>query len=206
MKYFKRNELLDILEKMKVLDIIMQSKEDDWLRLTNLCRLANANIYVLANGSGDELLVYFTDKGVYIKGFDHESKYNQYGADKFDKDFIEYIYKGAPTEFLNLLEEDAKNETTFCMWNLGDTDDWQENEIEVGNEDADDGGKEYLLSYICKDAEQWYDWATDYYEADLDMKIIEKIYAGEIVTEDDIRILNPERDVEGALEEIGEGE
>ncbi len=34
MKYFKRNELLDILEKMKVLDIIMQSKEDD-IRILN---------------------------------------------------------------------------------------------------------------------------------------------------------------------------
>lgn len=163
--------------------------------------LKNAKKYVLANGSGDELVVYFTENGAYIKGFDHESEYNQFAAEERDAQFFEHIYKNAPEEFLNLLEGEEKDETTFCMWNLGETDEWWENEIEASDEE-DDGGKGFLLSYICKDAEEWYDWAKDYYDTELDIKIIQRIYAGETVTEDDIRGLNLNRNVKEALEEI----
>lgn len=199
MKFFKKSELSHILEKMRVLDIIMQPKEDAWLRLINLCCLENAKKYVIANGSGDELVIYITENGVYIKGFDHENEYNQFAAEVLDSNFFEQIYKNAPKEFLDLLEGEEKEETTFCMWNIGQTDEWQENKVGDGEED---GGKDYLLSYICKDAEQWHTWAEEYYDIELDITIIQRIYAGEDVVEDDIRGLNPDRDVEEVFEEI----
>ena len=197
-----------MLEKMEILDIIMQSKEESWLRLVNSCILENGKKYVLANGCGDELVVYVTSNGVYIKGFDHENERNQFAAEEWDSNFFEQIYKNAPEEFLNLLEEEEMNETTFCMWNLGETEQWQENEIETDKIEVDeieeDGGKEYLLGYICKDAKQWYDWAKDYYETEMDIEIIQKIYNGATVAEDDIKMLNPNRNVAEAFAEINE--
>ena len=212
MKCFGKKELSNILGTMEILDIIMQPKENAWLRLVNSCRLNKGKKYVISNGAGDNLIVYITDNGTYIKGFDHESERNQFAAEEWDSNFFEQIYQDAPKEFLDLLEEEEKDETTFCMWNLGETDEWQENEIEesIENEEIEDdeiwedGGKEYLLGYICKDAEQWYDQAKDYYETELDMEIIQKVYDGITVAEDDIKTLNPNRNVLEALAEISE--
>ena len=74
---------------------------------------------------------------------------------------------------------------------------WKQN-ITVGN----DGGKDYLLDYICDDAEDWIEWAKDYYETEFNFNIVEKVYKGGRLTEEEIYQLNPERDAKAALAEI----
>ena len=201
MKYLNKNELLNKLEKMAILDIIMQSKEDAWLRLINASCFEDGKKFVIANGSGDELTVYITDNGVYIRGFDHESERNQFAEDEVDDFFFEKIYKNAPEEFLTLLEDEEKIETTFCMWNLDETDEWQENEIDLDTEYGD-GGIDFLLGYICTNAEQWCDWAKDYYEEEFDIEVVNRIYEGNAVTAEDIEGLKPDRDAEEVLNEM----
>lgn len=47
-----------------------------------------------------------------------------------------------------------------------------------------DGGKDFLLRYIFKTPEAWSDWAKDYYETEIPLEIVEKVYNGENFTEE----------------------
>ena len=196
-QYITKRELDIYLKAMTILDILMVSEEEAWLRLTSFHKQANAYTYVLDNGSGDELMAMFTEKGVLIKGFDHENELNQYAADELDNKFIEHTYNELPEEFFELLDKDDRDNTTFCMWCIDDTDMWMQNEIE-GN----DGGKDFLLSYICKNSKEWSNWAKDYYDAEIARNVVDKVYSDEELTEEDVAKLNPERDAKEVFAEI----
>lgn len=192
------NELQKNLKAMAILDMIMVAKEDDWLRLVNYYHADNEYGYILDNGSGDRLTIRFVGKGVIIIGFDHENELNQYAADEWDSDFIEHTYANVPQEFAQLLSDDDKDETTFCMWST-DGITWMQNEVQ-GN----DGGKEFLLGYICPNTESWCEWAEVYYDTTVDSELVEKVYRGEMPKKEDIIKLNPECNVDEVLKEMKE--
>ena len=79
-QYIAIEELKMNLKAMAILDMIMVSKEDDWLRLVNFYKTDTEYGYILDNGSGDKLMVSFVDKGAMIIGFDHENELNQFAA------------------------------------------------------------------------------------------------------------------------------
>lgn len=195
-QYITIKELKNYLKAMAILDMIMVSKEDDWLRLVNFYKTDTEYGYILDNGSGDKFRVSFVANGAIIIGFDHENELNQFAADEWDSSFIEYTYANVPEEFNQLLFGEEKNETTFCMWSTDGTN-WMQNEVE-GN----DGGKEYLLGYICKNAENWCEWAEEYYDIAVDLELVQKVYQGEIPEKEEIIKLNPECNVEEVLDEI----
>lgn len=137
-QYITRKELEKYLKAMAMLDIVMVSKKDAWLRLVSFSKEEKVSIYRLDNGSGDNILVLFTEEGVLLKGFDHESELNQFAADEWDASFFEHIFAGLPKELESFLNEDDRDNTTFCMWCVDDTDMWIQNEID--NDDDEDGG------------------------------------------------------------------
>lgn len=206
MQFMSKSQLKQTLHKMTILDIIMLPKKEDYLRITTMQKIENGYVYIVDNGSGDSLIIFITSNGAYIKGFDHESKWNQFGAqfgaDEWNEDFYEQVYKNAPSEFLELVgNEDGRNETTFCMWCVDDTEKWYQNEALY---DDDDGGKEYLLGYIRKNAKEWCEWAEDYYEQELNMDIVKKVYNGFSIDDEIISKLNETRDIKEALQEIND--
>ena len=170
-QYVTKKELEKYLKAMTILDVIMVPEEDEWLRLTSFHKYENAYSYVLNNGSGDNLTIIFAENGVLIKGFDHENELNQFAADKWDNAFFEHIYAELPKVFAEILDEDDRDNTTFCMWCMDDSDMWIQNEVE-GN----DGGKDFLLRYICKNHKEWIEWAKDYYEVEIDEEVVQKVY------------------------------
>lgn len=182
---------------MAILDVIIVPKEDAWLRLVSFSKEEKATFYVLDNGSGDNLLVLLTENGVLLKGFDHENELNQFAANKWDETFFEQIFAGLPEEFEELLDKDAKDNTTFCMWCMDDSDIWTENEI-----DNNDGGKEFLLRYIHKTPQEWSEWAKDYYEVAFHQEVVKKIYNGENLSKEDVIKLNPECNMDEVFDEI----
>ena len=190
------NELQRNLKAMAILDIMMVSKEDDWLRLVNFYKTDTKYGYILDNGSGDKLTVLFVENGALIIGFDHENELNQFAANEWDSNVIEYIYANVPEELTELLSDEEKDETTFCMWSTDGTN-WMQNEVK-GN----DGGKEYLLGYIYQNAENWCEWAEEYYDKVVVQELVQKVYQGEMLEKEDIINLNPECNVEEVLEEI----
>lgn len=198
-QYLTRKELEKYLKAMTKLDIVMNSKKDAWLRLISFSKKEKANVYVLDNGSGDNLIVMFTENGVLLKGFDHENELNQFAADEWDTSFFEHVFAGLPEELEKLLDEDDRDNTTFCMWCADDTDMWKQNEIE-----DNDGGKGFMLRYICKTPDEWSDWAEDYYDTEIVHEVVQKIYNEEKFTEDDVVKLNPERDAKEVFAELDE--
>lgn len=198
-QYLARRELEKYLKAMTMLDMVMISKEDAWLRLISFSKNEKAYAYVLDNGSGDNLMVMFTENGVLLKGFDHENELNQFAADEWDNSFFEHIFAGLPEEFEELLDEDDRDNTTFCMWCMDDTDIWTQNEIE-----NNDGGKGFLLRYIHKTPEEWSDWAEDYYEVEIAQEVVQKVYNEENLTEKDLVKLNPECDAKEVFAEFVE--
>ncbi len=208
-QYITRTDLKKYLNAMAVLDVVMTPKKQAWLRRVNVSSIGKAPAFVLDNGSGDDLVVIFTENGALIKGFDHESEYNQFAADEWDDAFFEYTFSGLPEEFADLLDEDSRDNTTFCMWCLDDTDMWVQNEQEKNNDDEDeddedDGGKDFLLGFIRKTPEEWCDWAKDYYETEIASDVVKKVYNGEPLTEEDVVKLNPERNAKDVFAELEE--
>lgn len=193
--YLTPERLAACLKAMAVLDIIMVAGEDSWLRLVTRY---NSGGYRFDNGSGDELDILFEENGIFIKGFDHEDELNQFAADNWDETFFQETYKDVPQNFLDIYkDEDCLHSMTFCMWYDFNTRCWKQNVTE-----GMDGGKDYLLGFICGDAVKWADWGEDYYGIGINCKIVEKVYMGQALTAEDICMLLPERNAESALEEI----
>lgn len=198
-QYITAAELEKLLKAMAALDIIMISKEDAWLRPVSVHEFDSGYGYVIENGSGDTLTVIFTKKGAFIKGFDHENELNQFAADEWDNGFFDYTYTGVPEEFINMLDEESKDETTFCMWCMDGSDKWLQNEQE-----NNDGGKEYLLGYIRRNAKEWCEWAEAYYEKAVENEIVQKVFLWEQPSEEDLLKLNPECNLMEVLAELAE--
>ena len=93
-EYVSPNELAHQLRAMAVLDIVMNPSEDSWLRLVQKDPLEEA--YYVRNGAGDEMDIFFEEKDVFIRGFDHENDLNQFGADEWDESFFKDSYAGFP--------------------------------------------------------------------------------------------------------------
>lgn len=195
--YITAEKLKDCLKAMAVLDVIVLPEEKSWLRIINSASADGCTKYMIDNGSGDMLDIFFTEKGTLMKGFDHENEWNQFAADEWDERFFDSAYAGAPAEFMDLLSQEDIEYTTFSMWCTDHTVQWMLNETE-GN----DGGRKYLLGYIHQTAQEWFEWARDYYEMSLDIHVIQRIYDGNAVLEEDIRKLNPSRNAKEALQEI----
>ena len=200
MKYITVKQLRTRLDVSEQIGIVMVEKKEAWLRLISSEKVQNGIVkYMYNSGGGDTASIYFKDDIAFIKGFDHENEYNQianYDEVKSPK-FFKQVYKDAPCEFFELLDEEEVEETTFALWNLDDSDDWQHNKME------EDGGFEYLFDKYL-DLSKLYD-SLEYYTDitnEFDINFLYELSKGYGITKEDILRLNPNRDVTEALEEL----
>lgn len=172
------------LKALNCLDEVMTSSDKDWLRMITSGMDDKMRWYIIDNGSGDQLMILFNETGVLLKGFDHENELNQFIADERKVAFFDKMFAGIPKELLNLINDDERDYTTFCMWYINETGKWYQNEYE-GN----DGGKEYLLGYIPDNAEALREWAEEYYEETFNKTVMEKIFETSELSDEDRSIL-----------------
>lgn len=192
------DNLKTILKTMAILDIIMVPENKKYLRLINFFKENNMEKYIINNGKGDSVSIYFLESDILIKGFDHENELNQFAAEDWNSEFFKHIYSVIPESLQNLLNEDDLDETTFVTCYLKNENTWKENKWK-----DNDGGKKYLLSYIKKNAEEWYDWAKDYYQKELILDLIEKFYSNiNNINSEDIKLLNPSCNIEETIQLI----
>ena len=197
--YISPKELYHYLKAMATLEIMITPQKKEYLRVVKKYPFRKA--YSIDNGAGDTLDILFEKIGVFIKGFDHENVFNQFGADKWNENFFNEIYANVPNCFLDTYKMDNKKEElyymTFCMWYDNQQECWKQNIVK-----ENDGGQDFLLGYVHTNAQEWIEWAKDYYDMDINDKVVEKVYQGEQMTTKDILLLNPKRNVEEALKEI----
>lgn len=139
------------------------------------------------NGCGDDYLIWFSDKGVTVKGFDHESCMSPYTDDN-DGEPYPGVVDDLPEELDNfrLPEHVAdKNDVTFCFWRTSEDSHWQSGNINFPDVDFEDvDGARWLLAIFDGDPATYVEYAQSYFNTTIDAEAVAEIY--------DLQPLTPE--------------
>jgi len=152
------------------------------------------------NGAGDHLIMLFSAEGSIIKGFDHESQLSPYAQDEHK--VWPGIYDNAPNELLSLLEHEGieKEDVTFCIWRKNSDSRWQKGKVKMPRGAGD--GSDFLIGAIYQTPEDFVQFANDYFELELPVEIVKKIYEGVSITMEMIQMLNPDCAAEQVYREL----
>ncbi|MEJ8302759.1 hypothetical protein [Saccharibacillus sacchari] len=145
----------------------------------------------MRDGEGSHYFALFTPDGLYIKGFDSE---------RVKSGEAVLGVAEVPDEVKAFLQEPAfiSDETTFCLWRLVGKE-WSADKS-YGEQDVQ------LLRLLTGGAAYYSEWASDYYEIDLDPQAVERIFDLEPLTPELLIILNSQvglEDIEEDVVEIG---
>jgi len=160
----------------------------------------------IRNGSGDDLFLLFDKNGAIMKGFDHESNMSPY---QFTPQKIwPGIYDTVPASFKDFLEEPAFTapDCTFCVWREMKDTAWHCGEIEYPAGDRDPDGSERILALFNNNPQSYCDWAGEYYEKEIPLDAVVKIYGHEPLSIKLVHALNADlalKDLEKDIAEIG---
>ena len=199
--------LKEILLIQAAMDIIMKDKEDAWLRLVNFYKdyKDGIDMFKFDNGAGDNMYIIFSQEGVIIKGFDHESILSPYDNEKGE--IAKGIYDLVPDELIEVLQDESieMNDVTFCIWRRNTDSNWKKGKVDVPEtyEEGDDG-EGFLLGYIYEDPASWLEWAKYYYSREIPIDYIKNIYEHRNITKEVLQKINPERDAESVMKELKE--
>ncbi|MBT2293326.1 hypothetical protein J7E73_30380 [Paenibacillus albidus] len=196
-------EALQMLwRKLAALDLIMS--ETKWLRvhLYEPDWTAEATLGIVDNGAGDNMHVVFAPEGVVLKGCDHMSSMSPHAREEYE--VWPGIYDEVPAGLLAYLRRDPNvfdaDDTTFCLWRSSGDAEWRAGE--PADAEGLDDGADFLLGFLESTPEEYADWAGTYFDKPISLSAVQHIYNGQPVTEAVITELNPERDVEAAMEEL----
>ncbi|MBC6609705.1 hypothetical protein H8B15_02145 [Hymenobacter sp. BT507] len=116
-------------------------------------------LFEMADGEGDQMLVLFRPEGCVINGFLAE----------YDQPDKAQITRGLPDAFEEFMFGEPVNSigTTFCLW-YTPAHGWQTGVVE----DEDDGSDE-LLFIFDQQPDTYTDWATEYYLDETDRQPID---------------------------------
>ncbi|SFU45828.1 hypothetical protein SAMN05216480_10470 [Pustulibacterium marinum] len=212
------NELRRICKSIAALEVIIcpeweyryYSYQKDWSDTEEVCEMRN--------GQGDQMLILFSNNGICINGFAHESQMNGWKSIPIEekKTFVDKLFGSKKTQQTKLIQEINKevidqlpevfNEfifgepvksigTTFCIWKTIDDFNWTTGHIDFPNDDYKDGSSD-LLQLLDGKAFTYKEWAEEYYEEEfnereLKIGLVEKIYNGAVITKDLVLEINP---------------
>jgi hypothetical protein len=199
-EFYQPEDLRETLISLAALNIILC--EEDWLRYHRYTRNWTENVEMaeIDNGAGDHLYILFTPQATVLKGFDHESPLSPYVREGHK--LREGIYDNIPSNLLELLKDVSiqMDDATFCIWHEASDRNWKTGNISF-DKDEDDGSG-FLFGTILDSAEKFKDWADDYFEMDVPLTIVDKIYKGKVISDEMILILNKDCNLGKVKEEL----
>ncbi|SCE94131.1 hypothetical protein GA0074695_2316 [Micromonospora viridifaciens] len=160
---------------------------------------------LMSNGSGDEWAVVFTADGGFIRVFDHESAMSPYGDP--DHELWPGLIDGLPAVLRPQVEEPAFcDETgqfiaTAVLWRLTDDGRWHAGEgitfppLRGPYDDTGPDGSRMLEILLDDIVDRYMEFASDYYEIEVDRAAVEHIVAQQPLTNTVIQALNPQLSV-----------
>jgi len=167
------------------------SYQKDWNKNEELCEMRN--------GHGDQMLILFSDDGVCINGFAHESEMNGWkrvainqkksilgkllsSKNEVKTELIQEISKGVITNLPSVFNDFIFGEpiksigTTFCIWQTNSDKKWKIGELDLPENHYKDGSSD-LLQLLDGNPLSYKNWAEEYYEeVELKLELVEKLY------------------------------
>lgn len=194
-------DLKRLTQSLAMLDAILSPEWEYRYYSFNQAWADGAMMASMRNGSGDHWFAVFCPAGAALHGLMHEAPTFRPGNP------APAIFERLPTAFhANLLHEPAfsTQDSTFCIWRLDGEPRWScgTAESSAGEEDAD--GSAQLLGILAGRPEQYVEFASDYYECEVDLDAVAAIYRHEPLTAALVERLNPEADLAALESDIAE--
>ena len=186
-------DLKMLLKSLAALDAIISPEWDCRYYSFNSQWGENEQMGSMRNGCGDEFFVLFNQFGCFIKGFAHESTMSSWRTD--GQKPWQGLLEGLPNELKEAAEEPAfsMDNISFCLWRSFQDTEWQIGKFEF--EDGDDpDGSEYLFELFDMKPSSYQEFASGYYELELELSMIENIYKHRPITIEHAKVLNSEVD------------
>ena len=155
----------------------------------------------MRNGSGDHWFALQCAAGTALHGLSHEAPTFRPGEPQ------QWVFDGLPAQFHeNLLQEPAFDtaNSTFCIWRLASDSSWQCGAPGPAQAESAEDGSAELLSILAGDPQQYVDFASDTYEADVALADVEAIYRHVPLTSGLATRLNKDIDHEALQVELAE--
>ncbi|WP_095093296.1 hypothetical protein [Pseudomonas sp. Irchel 3A5] len=140
----------------------------------------------MRNGSGDDCFLLFGSFGAAIKGFAHDA------SDACNNDLAAAVRIQLPQAFASFLNEPAfsMHSVSYCYWSRTEDPGWHKvacaNCVSTG---VDDGSSK--LAVLCEPAASYVAFANEYYEIELPLSSVQRIYEHGLLTEELVKALNP---------------
>jgi hypothetical protein len=91
----------------------------------------------------------------------------------------------------------------FCIWRRTSDDRWSSSAVQLPPGDDPDGSA-WLLSILAGEPRQYVQFAADYFEREIDVSDVARVYRHVPLTQALVKRLNPDVDVEALMEDITE--
>ncbi len=159
----------------------------------------------MRNGSGDDWSITFTAAGIYVRGFDHESALSPFaqqppGLAPGLLDGLPEVLRGAAEEPAFTMEDLPL--VTVALWRLSGDRFWSFG-APPARPDGDDGGT-WLFGQLDGRPETYRAFASEYYERDLDIRVIGHVFDDEPLTMELASAINPEVDLAAVADEVAD--
>lgn len=193
-------DLIRRTKALAALDLIMSPDWDSRYYSFNSAWSDSQQMASMRNGCGDEWwMVFHTDGWAALKGLGHESPAYTAGGDKLSA----ILQQAFPQELTEFAQEPAFcwDSTSFAAFRLPSHGGW----VWAGSLTELprlDGGESDLLPLLAGSPQDYADFASQYYEADIPVEIVQGIFALTPITEDMIAALNPDTVLSGIEDEL----
>ena len=155
----------------------------------------------MRNGQGDDWFLLLGSFGAAFKGFAHETVLAR------DIAFATAVQSHVPATFSSFLSEPAfgMQRASFCYWRAAHDQAWQKVDLLGRDVDSDDGS-DSMLALLIEPASSYAEFVKWYYEVDVPLNSIDRIFSHSPLTHDLVASLNPDLSLAEAnvfSEEIG---
>ena len=142
----------------------------------------------MRNGSGDDWFLLLGSFGAAIKGLAHEKSLAG------DNAFAAAVQSQVPKTFASFLQEPAfgMDCLSYCYWRSAEDSNWQKVNSAISTFETDDDGSEEFLALLLEPASAYVEFAKWYYEMEVPLASVDRIYRHERLTEELLNSLNPE--------------
>jgi hypothetical protein len=166
-------------------------------------RRPGEDIALWGNGAGDYYSIVFAGAGAFVRGFDHESPLSPWRCQPHS--LWPGLVDGLPEPFSRYLTDpefatdpeleyttEPVLEATVCLWRPTGSDRWHTGNVEYPAEQTFvNDGEEFFEGLVRYSPQAAAEEAEEYYERELDLDVIEHVYALKPLTEAVVRKISP---------------